>query len=188
MGSNIKIGDKVVLLSTGKEKIVSAITYTITDTNGLNPLCVTEKDLLPHIDKTETKFKVGDKIRVCDPNLSCYDFVGYVKKIKDGLIFGTDNNGIDFTAKESCLELVQTVEQMEEANLRQWQSELEKLNKIELDKMQHTETAMDWVKYEAQLAHDIAVKIVGNDIRCPKDIGNYAVSIAQAVVDGLKKK
>lgn len=147
----------------------------------------------------ENEIKIGDKVRTLEPiGTAPKGTIGIVQKTyEDGavcLLIAVENGISNIYCWPSELEIVQTKEQMEEANLNQWQSELDALNKEELDKMQHPErqytyeTAMDWVKYEAQLAHDIAVKIVGNDIRCPKDIGNYAVSIAQAVVDGLKKK
>ena len=47
--------------------------------------------------------------------------------------------------------------------------------------------AMDWQRYEADLAKEIALK-VANKYTDPKEAAEYAVSVAQAVAEGLKRK
>lgn len=147
----------------------------------------------------ENEIKVGDKVRTLEPiGTTPKGTIGIVQKTYiDGavcLLIAVENGISNIYCWPSEFEIVQTKEQMEEANLNQWQSELEVLKKDALDKMQHPERqftyepAMDWVKYEAQLAHDIAVKIAGNDVRSPKEMGDYTVAVAKAVVEGLKKK
>lgn len=44
-----------------------------------------------------------------------------------------------------------------------------------------------WEAYSAELAHDIAVKCAGTDVRSPKEIADYATEIARSVVEDLKK-
>lgn len=152
-----------------------------------NDYCyLTAKNLVPYAKlAVNPKIKEGDKVRTLS---SPKDVTGIVKKICDNGLIGVLIEGEgDLTVyyAPSDLEVVQTKEQMEGACLRQWQSELEELNKMELDKMQHPE---EQYTYEAQLAHDIAVKLVGGDVRSPQEIGDYAVAVAKAVVEGLKKK
>lgn len=45
----------------------------------------------------------------------------------------------------------------------------------------------DWLRYEADLAKEIALK-VANKYSDPKEAADYAVSVAKAVVENLKKK
>lgn len=44
-----------------------------------------------------------------------------------------------------------------------------------------------WLRYEADLAKEIALK-VANKYNDPKEAADYAVSVAKAVVENLKKK
>lgn len=44
-----------------------------------------------------------------------------------------------------------------------------------------------WVKYEADLAKEVALK-VANKFNTPHEAAEYAVSVAKAVVEGLKRK
>lgn len=219
MGNRIKIGDKVRVskrLPSFYRLYNSAVIFEQT----YNVFAVEDGlallDSIPHkyvtaiplkylvkveAEAKEPKFKVGAKVRVCDPNLSCYGFVGNITKIEDGLIFATAGYGIDFTAKESCLEQVQSKEQTEaeeDACIRRMEAVFYEGIKEELEHILHHEKptfevtidnlSMNWSDYAANLAHDITVKLVGVDVRSPKDIGDYAVSVAKAVVEGLKKK
>lgn len=47
--------------------------------------------------------------------------------------------------------------------------------------------AVDWEKYTADLAKDVALK-VANKYNDPKQAAEYAVKVAKAVVEGLKRK
>lgn len=47
----------------------------------------------------------------------------------------------------------------------------------------------DWDAYTADLAHDIAVKIVNKNMGSdPEKVGEYAVKVAKSVVEELKRK
>lgn len=86
----------------------------------------------------------------------------------------------------------------EDARIRQKEAELEAFRKSELDRVlcpekSHTyevtvdNVAMDWQRYEAALAKEVALK-VANKYTAPKEAAEYAVSVAQAVAEGLKRK
>lgn len=86
----------------------------------------------------------------------------------------------------------------EDARIRQKEAELEAFRKSELDRVLYPEkshtyevtvdnVAMDWQRYEAALAKEVALK-VANKYTDPKEAAEYAVSVAQAVVEGLKRK
>ena len=86
----------------------------------------------------------------------------------------------------------------EDACVRQKEAELEAFRKSELDRVlcpekSHTyevtvdNVAMDWQRYEADLAKEVALK-VANKFNDPKEAAEYAVRVAKAVMDGLKNK
>ena len=85
----------------------------------------------------------------------------------------------------------------EDARIRQKEAELDEFRKAELDRIMHPEkptfevtidnVAMDWQRYEADLAKEVALK-VANKYTDPKEAAEYAVSVAKAVVEGLKRK
>lgn len=82
--------------------------------------------------------------------------------------------------------------------IRQREAELNEFAKEELDRVHHPEkyttyevtndnVAMDWEKYTADLAKEIALK-VANKYNGPEQAAEYAVKVAKAVVEGLKRK
>lgn len=86
----------------------------------------------------------------------------------------------------------------EDARIRQNEAELEAFRKSELDRVLYPEkshtyevtvdnVAMDWQRYEADLAKEIALK-VANKYNDPKQLTGYAVKCAKAVAEGLKRK
>ena len=86
----------------------------------------------------------------------------------------------------------------EDARIRQKEAELEAFRKSELDRVlcpekSHTyevtvdNVAMDWQRYEADLAKEIVLK-VANRYNDPKQLTEYAVKCAKAVAEGLKRK
>ena len=86
----------------------------------------------------------------------------------------------------------------EDARIRQKEAELEAFIKSELNRVLYPEkshtyevtvdnVAMDWQRYEADLAKEIALK-VANKYNDPKQLTEYAVKCAKAVAEGLKRK
>lgn len=82
--------------------------------------------------------------------------------------------------------------------IRQREAELNEFAKEELDRVLHPEkyanyeatidnVAVDWEKYTADLAKDVALK-VANKYNDPEQAAEYAVKVAKAVAEGLKRK
>ena len=99
-----------------------------------------------------------------------------------GITVQLDNGGMMFSCCESDLELVQPKKQ----------TEAEK-TKIKDDKLVFPITFdlsdSYWDAYTADLARDIAVKSMEKSYGCdPERIADYAVSVAKAVMEGLKRK
>ncbi len=89
-------------------------------------------------------------------------------------------------------------EPTEDEIIRQREAEFDEFRKEELDRVLHPEKyttyevtidnmAMDWQRYTADLAKEIALK-VANKYNNPKEAADCAVSVAKAVVENLKKK
>ena len=98
----------------------------------------------------------------------------------------------------SSTEPTEHTEAEEDARIRQKEAELEAFRKSELDRVLYPEkyhtyevtvdnVAMDWQRYTADLAKEVALK-VANKYNGPKEAAEYAVSVAKAVVEGLKRK
>ena len=104
--------------------------------------------------------------------------MGYVASITDmGITIQLDKGGLVLVYHESDLELVQPKEQAEKKpNIGSITIPVE----VDL-------TDSYWDTYTADLAHDLALK-VANKYSDPKEAADYAVSVAKAVVENLKKK
>lgn len=145
---------------------------------------------------TEPKqgIKVGD--RVC-----CYnalhlkgsqkeDYMGYVTSITDiGITIQLDKGGLVLVYHESDLELVQPKEQtgVEENDADNIVDEIGRVVEGYCKSLANLADSFDWQRYEADLAKEIAVK-VANKYSDPEEAAGYAVSVAKAVVENLKKK
>lgn len=152
----------------------------------------------PYIEPTAPKIKAGDRVRNIES-----DIIGVVDKIVYGNIVWV--NGVDgkrYHWKSDELELVDPTEQTEAEkndadNLKkvaeEWANTVsnaikeygDAACKIIIDA--HTEAY--WDAYAADLAKEIAVKVANKKMdNHPEEIGAYAVSVAKAVVEGLKRK
>ena len=85
----------------------------------------------------------------------------------------------------------------EDARVRQMEAELDKFRKAELDRVLYPEkshtyevtvdnVAMDWQRYEADLAKEIALK-VANRYNDPEETAKYAAKAAKQIVKHLKE-
>ena len=159
------------------------------------PIAIPSKYLIKVEDEAkEPKFKEGDKAIfkgfVCTIIETVYNrgaFAGYI--IESPKLYD------DITVHESDLEPY--TESAEEKIIRQREAELNEFAKEELDRVHHPEkyttyeatidnVAMDWTAYTADLAKEIALK-VANKYNGPEEVADYAVKVAKAVVEGLKK-
>lgn len=154
------------------------------------------EDCIELVEPTAPTIKVGDRVRNIESGV-----IGVVDKIVYGNIVWV--NGVDgkrYHWKSDELEHVLPTEQTEaeeEGAIPRMQAELDELRKAELDRMLHPEkptfevtidnVAMNWQRYEADLTKEVALK-VANKFNTPHEVAEYAVTVAQAVVEGLKRK
>lgn len=129
----------------------------------------------------EPKFEVGDKVKVNLPRSIRHNTIGtvvfaYVSGNAVNVDFGDDNEPIYCDC--DCLELY--TEPTE-------QTEVEKPNHTIKIPVEVDLTESFWDAYTADLAKEIALK-VANKYTDPKETADYAVSVAKAVVEGLKGK
>lgn len=151
------------------EGLVGKNRYTL---KGLN-FDLDEDMIEPYAEPTEEKIKVGDRVR----HLKC----GQTWKVTaiNGDLFTLKS---DFGHENVCfgteLELVKPTEHTE--------TEEKKGNTIRIPVKVDLDDTF-WDAYAADLAKEIAVK-VANKYSDPKEAGEYAVLVAKAVVEGLKRK
>lgn len=190
-----KVGDKVIFIPTGKVKVVSRInanslyTVTVTEPNGQSPLCVRETELAPYIESNAPKFKVGDRVR----NVKS-DLCGIALSIEHGIV----EVGIPYDKEKrywntDIVELFEPTEQTEaqkkpyEGISEETANEISNMLEAYAKALSGIADPFDWQRYEADLAKELALK-VANKYDDPKEAAEYAVSVAKAVVEGLKKK
>ena len=151
------------------------------------------------------EIKVGDKVRVSEDAPRMYlrtmstKFLGAeceVFEIIDGN--AAIASGRDYIAIPLMYLVKVNPDAEEDARIRQKEAELEEFRKSELDRVLYPEKShtyevtvdnvgRDWQRYKADLAKEIAVK-VANKYSDPREVAGYAVSVAKAVVEGLKRK
>lgn len=171
------------------------------DTSAVWGICnVPLSDLEPYAEPIVPEFKVGDKVRGISNRVA--GAVGVVVTIyDDGCLEVLCDEGIA-QAFPQCWELVQTKEQTDadaddtakhcdipkiEDSTDNLVGELEKLIEVYRKVFADIADSFDWPRYEADLAKEVALK-VANKHEDPKKAAEYAVSVAKAVVEGLKKK
>lgn len=199
--NDLPIGEKLVIKRLETIDCRNAYMYSIEGYGG----CVIESMLHPYTEPTAPIIKVGD--RVCCYNVlhikgsKKEDYMGYVASITDmGITIQLDKGGLVLVYHESDLELVQPKEQTEAEetnpdNLKkiaeEWANNVSNAIEEYGDAMckiyveAHNEAY--WEAYTADLAHDLALK-VANKYSDPTEAADYAVSVAKAVVESLKKK
>ena len=205
------VGDKVVVhYSTGDkmgriQEVLYDGCYDIDYGGGCTGHHIIESRFYPYTEPPAPTIKVGDVVRCKSPlrlkNSTDDDFIGTVTDAENGWFIVHMNNGAVFqTCNAVDLELVQPTEQAEEvARIRQLEAELDEFRKAELDRVLHPEkyhtyavtidnVAVDWQRYEADLAKEVAVKLSKPNENKPDYVAEYAVSVAKAVVENLKKK
>lgn len=126
-----------------------------------------------YTEPTEPKIKVGDRVRNIESGL-----IGIVDKIVYGNIVWV--NGVDgkrYHWKSYGLEFIEPTEQ----------TEAEKPSHTITIPVEVDLTDSCWDAYTADLAKEVALK-VANKFNNPEQAAEYAVSVAKAVVEGLKRK
>lgn len=196
---------------TGVESVVSEVeddnAVIIFNTGHINSQITIPLKYLIKVDAEtkEAKYRIGDRVRVkgCgyEPNLHKGD-IGEILDINDKgqcfVLFKKSQAWIYVECLEPYTEPTEQTEAEEDARIRQKEAELEAFRKSELDRVLHPEkshtyevtvdnVAMDWQRYEADLAKEVALK-VANKYNGPKEAAEYAIKVAKAVVEGLKNK
>ena len=200
--AKFKVGDKVVVhYSTGDrigriQEVLYDGYYDVDYGGGCTGHLIIESRLVPYTEPTAPTIKVGD--RVC-----CYnflhlkgskkeDYMGYVTSITDiGITIQLEKGGLVLVCHESDLELVQPNEQTEETspNVNHSGIEIDTIVVRGYIPDLNSFFKCDWDAYTADLAKEIAVKITNKKMdNDPKEAADYAVSVAKAVVENLKKK
>lgn len=130
----------------------------------------------PYTEPTEEKVKVGDKVRS-----KGYGLNAVVIGVDGDYIAVEREDGIKQEWKRCMTELVEATDEVK--NEKPKTKKLEPLVlPIEVD-MQDTY----WTAYAADLAKEVALK-VANKYNDPKQLADYAVKVAKAVVEGLKRE
>ena len=202
------VGDKVVVhYSTGDkigriQEVLYDGCYDVDYGGGCTGHHIIESRLYPYSEPAAPTIKVGDFVRVLE-NLHepfCLDVERHLEitnipphavSQKEWKVISVemrrDCAGCIYTLKhddsfiynipEDCVELVQPKEQTEKKpNIGSIKIPVE----VDL-------TDSYWDTYTADLARDLALK-VANKYNDPKEAADYAVSVAKAVVENLKKK
>ena len=210
-----KVGDKVKDISSPHDSGIYKVDDIKKSSDGflyhiqglIGKSNVKESDLEPYTEPTAPTIKVGDMVRCKSPlrlkNSTDDDFIGTVTDAENGWFIVHMNNGAVFqTCNAADLELVQPKEQTEAEetnpdNLKkiaeEWANNVSNAIEEYGDAMckiyveAHNEAY--WDAYAADLAKEIAVKITNKKMdNTPEQAAGYAVSVAKAVVENLKKK
>lgn len=148
----------------------------------------------------EAKFKVGDRVRVCSKDAERYGRVGTVvalcEKERVYVDFG-DIHGCRFYAERYLDHYRPYIEPTEEKNKVRAEDTgfvreaIDATNSLFDNGMIDTSLLhlydTDWDAYAADLAKEIALK-VANKYSDPEEAAEYAVKVAKAVIEELKKK
>lgn len=176
--ANVKIGDKVVVHYPSGDRIgrikevMLDCTYDIDFGGGCTGHNITRSQIELY---TAPKIKVGDRVRNVKSN-EC----GIVLNIRNGVI----EVGIPYVKPKRywSTNIVECVEPTE-------QTEAEKKPNVGSIKIPVEVDLTDsyWDAYASDLAKEVALK-VANKFNDPEQAAEYAVKVAKAVVEGLKRK
>lgn len=203
MSNEIKVGDKVrvredaprMYLRTMSTKFLGAEcgVFEIIDGNaaiasGRDYIAIPLKYLVKVEDESkESKFKVGDKVIFIPTGK-----VKVVSRINANSLYTvtvTEPNGQSpLCVRET--ELAPYTEPTEEVNLQDATREFVETHPFDIESLKHGRKVFEdmfWDAYAAELAKEVVLK-VANKFNDPKEAAEYAVSVAKAVVEGLKSK
>lgn len=203
MSNEIKVGDKVRVSKDAPRELICGSDYLYTEIfseviavakgvanikmeiHGTTKFTYIPTKYLVKVDAEakEPRFKVGDRVRVkgCgyEPNLHKGDV---------GEILDTNDKGQCFVLFKKSQAWIY-VDCLEPYTEQTEQTEAEKKPNVGSIKIPVEVDLTDsfWDAYTADLAKEVALK-VANKFNDPKEAAEYAVSVAKAVVEGLKRK
>lgn len=194
MSNEIKQGDKVRVSKEEARKYQKARRYVLENstfkvksiendtafiTNGRDDIVISTKYLIKiGTEPTAPKIKVGDRVRK-----DC--LMGIVKEVTpDNVIVDiVDSDGKSLNTGLFDVWMIDSVESVEPTE----QTEAEKSNHTISIPVEVDLTDSYWDAYAADLAKEVALK-VANKYNDPEQAAEYAVSVAKAVVEGLKRE
>lgn len=145
----------------------------------------------------EAKFKLGDRVRVkgygYEPNLHKGD-IGEILDTNDKgqcfVLFKKTQAWIYVDCLEHCTEPTEQAEAEKkpyDGISEETANEISDMLEAYTKALSGIADSFDWQRYEADLAKEVALK-VANKFNAPHEAATYAVSVAKAVVEGLKRK
>lgn len=162
-----------------------------------------ESELEPYTEPKAPKIKVGDRVRCKNPirlaSSTDNDFIGIVTDAvtdgENGWFNVRMNKGATFqTYYESDLELIEPAEQTHQRATIISEGDIHSLDETPTNNVGSIKIPVEvdltdgfWDAYTAGLAKEVAMK-VSNKYNAPEQAAEYAVSVAKAVVEWLKRK
>lgn len=206
MSNEIKVGDKVrvredvprMYLRTMSTKFLGAEcgVFEIIDGNaaiasGRDYIAIPLKYLVKVEEEAKgSKFKVGDKVVSKPPFVEkVWTVFGYDDKMPYMVMVG-DGEYINERNLEPYTEPTEQTEAEKkpyDGISEETANEISDMLEAYIKALSGIADSFDWQRYEADLAKEIAVK-VANKYTDPEQAAEYAVSVAKAVVEGLKRK
>lgn len=177
-----KIGDRMFIAYINKIGVIDIVEGYNEEEDGVyyhlkvepkGAASAREENLTPYTEPTENKIKVGDWVR----NVKS-DLCGIALNIEHGIV----EVGIPYDKEKHYwnTDIVELFEPTEQA-------EAEKPNHTIKIPVEVDLTESFWNTYTADLAKEVALK-VANEFNDPEQAAEYAVSVAKAVVEGLKRE
>lgn len=190
--------DGIVMEIEGEDALIKSESSGMPHCSPFWVLAVPTKYLIKvDAEAKEPKFKVGDKVKVNLPRSIRHNTIGtvvfaYASGNAVNVDFGDDNEPIYCDC--DCLEPYTEPTEQTEAEKKPYDgiseetaNEISNMLEAYAKALSGIADSFDWQRYEADLAKEVALK-VANKYNDPEQAAEYAVSVAKAVVEGLKKK
>lgn len=199
--AKFKKGDMVRYRYDSKLYIVECKTgkyhYALRQSNGdVMMRDVLESDLTLYTEPTP-KYKKGDRVKICSKNAARFGCVGTILEVHDSGTVDVDFNdyyvgghlySIDFIEPYTePTEQTEAEKKPYDGISEETANEISNMLEAYAKALSGIADSFDWQRYTADLAKEVAVK-VANKYNDPEQAAEYAVSVAKAVVEGLKRK
>lgn len=190
--AKFKVGDRVRVKGCGYEpNLHKGDIGEILDTNDKEQCFVLFKKsqawiyadcLEPYAEPTAPKYKKGDRVKICSKDAARFGCVGTILEVHENGTVDVDFNDYYVGGHLYSIDFIEPYTQPTE----QTEAEKPKIGSIKIP-VEVDLTDSYWNAYAADLAKEIALK-VANKFNDPEQAAEYAVSVAKAVVEGLKRK
>lgn len=189
--AKFKVGDKVVRKNVSTVRTIISIDYVgddddpsyyynTVDSQGNNPMDFVESELILYTESTP-KYKKGDRVKICSKDAARFGCVGTILEVHENGTVDVDFNDYYVGGHLYSIDFIEPYTEPTE------QTEAEKPNHTIKIPVEVDLTDGFWDTYTADLAKEVVLK-VANKFNAPEEVAGYAVSVAKAVVEGLKRK